>query len=116
MDTNPTWFDPRLDPPAERTMYFFHTKSDDLVLIGFFVAPIPGYAYADGYLGCFTEGIWQDYRPLRGIGYNLWAQNEYEVTHYTPLILPDPPKKGNVEILFSQKIYSRVKNWGEITE
>lgn len=109
MDTNLTWLDPRTDPPAERTMYFFHTKSEDLVLIGFFVAPIPGSAYADGYLGCFTEGIWQDDRPLRGIGYNLWAQNDYEVTHYTPLILPAPPKKGNVEILFSQKIYSRIK-------
>lgn len=88
MSTNTTWLDPRTDPPAERTMYFFRTTSEELVLIGYFLAPIPGHACSEGYLGHFIEGIWHDYRPLRGIGYNVWAQNEYEVTHYKPLIFP----------------------------
>lgn len=94
-----TWINVRKKQPEHLQNVFFVSTSEE-VFAGFFLKP-------DGknpsLVGSFRVGTIYDKKTTNeklqagggawGIGFNVWKENSFEVTHWMPLNYPKPPKK-----------------------
>lgn len=83
---NMKWNDAHHVQPEPNKILLFMTTSENLIMYGHFTKHA---GMGENYMGTFTgidtkdSGKWG--RPI-STGYNLWANNEYEVTHWIYLV------------------------------
>lgn len=91
------WISVKEKMPKNGQNCSFVTTTDKKVYTGFYLAPQKTKDEGEGYNGHFIVGFVYDHANFKmlnskanfgcvwGIGFNVWKQNEYEVTHWMPL-------------------------------
>lgn len=89
--SNSSWIDPRITPPKNGQNCFFRCTNNNNVYIGFFELArpdeYPGFI-GTFYTGTIFNGTGKFFGCAKGIGFHVWTENQFEVSHYMPIILP----------------------------